>query len=1116
MRSLALAALALAGALLSADEGFPEARNLRFERLSLEQGLSQSHVNCILQDRHGFLWLGTQDGLNRYDGYRFRVFKHDAREPGSLANNTVWAVFEDRDGVLWVGTDGGGLDRWDPSREAFVHYQHDPANAKSLSGNRVRAVLETKDGALWVGTDGAGLSRLDRRNGEFTRYRARADDPRGLSSDRVRFLMEDRDGALWIATDGGGLSRLDSARVNFTTYRNNPKDPGSLSADRVRHVYQDRDGVLWVGTYQAGLNRFEGGGRFTRMRKGPDSGSLANDRVRAVLQDRAGVLWIGTDGGLSEWRPESQRFVNHGHRDTDRTSLSDDRVLSLYQDRGGVLWVGTQGGGLNRWNTATGSFALVRSDAASSSSLTSNRVSAFASTPDDTLWVGTSAGLSRLDRRTGAVQSFHNDPKDAKSLSDDRVMSLLLDRSGRLWVGTYEGGLNQLDPATGRFRRFLPDPKDAATLSGPGISSMLEDREGRMWLGVFRGGLDRFDPASGKALHYRSAPDDPTSLSSDSVTALAQDRAGMIWVGTDGGGINRFDPASGKTTRFQNEPGNQSSLSSDAVFVVHEDRRGDLWVGTQGGGLNRWRANDRAAGRPIFARYTERDGLSNDTVYGILEEDSGNLWLSTNRGLSRLDPETGSFRNFDASHGLQSDEFNFGAYHQAASGEMYFGGIDGFNSFLPSRVSRNDNVPPVVLTSIQKLNREVRLGQDLADVRELTLDHRDYVVSFEFAALDYAAPERNRYAYKLEGLDHDWVAAGSARRASYTNLQPGHYVFRVKGSNGDGVWNEDGVALKLTVEPPPWRSVWAYAAYALLALGGLLLYGRSQEKRRYREIEYSHRLEQQVQDRTAELAQRNDELQLLNRKLEDASLTDSLTGLSNRRFLMAQMPQDVAVVERYYRRLDPKASPPLPGNRPDFALMMIDLDGLKGVNDTYGHAAGDRVLMTIREILERACRKSDTLVRWGGDEFLVVARYVEPEVVEALAERIRRAVEEHAFDLGQGRPVHLGCSIGFALYPFLTATPNLLTWEQVGSIADRALYAAKSSGRNTWVGILATANTPTEDVVHLVSHRPATLVREGSIEVRSSLADPNALVWERHVVPRESEPLVVGSQRRPA
>jgi diguanylate cyclase (GGDEF)-like protein len=1101
--------LVLGGLVLLATTGRAEPRNLRFERLSLEHGLSQSHVNCILQDRHGFLWLGTQDGLNRYDGYTFRVFKHDYRDEGSLANNTVWALFEDTDGVLWVGTDGGGLDRWDPSHERFVHHRHDSSNPRSLAGDRVRAITETQDGSLWIGTDGAGLSRLDRRSGAFATFRSRGDDRRSLSSDRVRFLMEGRDGGLWIATDGGGLARLDSARVNFTTYRNDPADPESLSDDRVRYVHQDRDGVLWVGTYQAGVNRFEGGGRFTRFRQGAGPGSLANDRVRAILQDRSGVLWIGTDGGLSEWRPESQTFLNHRHRDADRTTLSVDRVLSLYQDRGGVFWVGTQGGGLNKWNTATGSFTLVRSDPASALSLPSNNVSSFASGAGGTLWVGTSSGLARLDRRMGVVRTLGHDPGNPKSLSDDRVMSLLLDRSDRLWVGTFEGGLNRLvDPASGAFVRYRHDPKDGASLSGSGIAALLEDRAGRLWVGVFRGGLNRLDPETGKVARYRSTPDDPATLSSDAVIALAEDRAGMIWVGTDNAGLNRFDPRTGTVTRYRSNTEDPARLSSDVVFAIHEDRHGDLWVGTQGGGLNRWKARDRAEGRVAFTRYTEREGLANDTVYGILEEDSGDLWLSTNRGLSRLDPETGSFRNFDSSHGLQSDEFNFGAYHLSRSGEMLFGGIDGFNSFVPGRVLRNDYVPPVVLTSIQKLNRELQPGQDLAEVREVRLDHRDYVVTFEYAALDYSAPERNRYAYKLEGLDHDWVAAGSVRRATYTNLRPGRYVFRVRGSNGDGVWNEEGVGLSVTVAPPLWRSAWAYAGYALLGFAVVRAYVRRQERKRLRELEYSQRLEQEVKDRTAELAQRNGELQLLNRRLEGASLTDSLTGLSNRRFLMAQMPQDVAVVERYYRRLDPRSNPPLPGNRPDFALMMIDLDGLKGVNDTYGHAAGDQILMELRGILERACRKSDTLVRWGGDEFLVVARYVEPDVVEALAERIRRAVEEHPFDPGQGRPVHLGCSIGFAIYPFLPAAPGLVTWEQVGTIADRALYAAKSSGRNTWVGILGTPRTPTEDVVHLINHRPAVLARDGSIEVRSSAADPSAIVWERRIVTRESEPLV--------
>jgi len=1104
---LRLAALvALAGGLASFAEAQNPPQNLRFQHLSLEQGLSQSHVNAILQDRHGFLWLATQDGLNRYDGYRFRVFKHDAQDPASLSDNTVWALFEDRQGTLWVATDGGGLDQWNAATESFVHFRHDPKDAKSLSNNRVRAITETHDGALWVGTDG-GLNRLDRATGSFTRYRALPAGAGHLASERVRFLTEDRDGALWVATDGGGLARLDDTRVNFTVYRHDPENPHSLSDDRVRHVFQDREGTIWAGTYEGGLNRMDGGGRFTHFRKGDGPTNLASDRVRAILQDKAGVLWIGTDGGLAAFRPETGSFVRHRHSSTDRTSLSNDRILSLYQDRGGVMWVGTQGGGLNRWNTVTSAFNLIRADPTGRPSLSNNGVTSFASEGEGVLWVGTFGGLNRIDRRTGAVRSFVHDANDPGSLGDDRVMSLLVDRED-VWVGTYESGLHRFDPKAGRFTRYQPDEADEQTLSGRGISALLPDDDGRLWVGVFRGGLNRFDPATGKATRYRHAEEDPATLSSDSVIALSRDASGALWVGTDGGGLNRFDPATGKVTRYGGSTEKGEGLGKATVFAVHEDKRGDLWVGTQGLGLFRWAAADRAVPRSAFKRYGERDGLANDTVYGILEDDTGDLWLSTNRGLSKLDPQSGRFRNFDSTHGLQSDEFNFGAYHRAVTGEMFFGGIDGVTSFLPDRVRRNENVPPVVLTKVSKVNRELRFERDLADVRSVVLSPQDYVISFEFAALDYAAPERNRYAYKLEGLDHDWIDAGTERRATYTNLAPGRYVFKVRGSNGDGVWNEEGLAVQVEVEPPVWRSLWAYLAYAGLAACAYWLLARIQQRRRRREAEYSQRLEQQVQDRTAELFQRNEDLVRLNKRLEDASLTDSLTGLSNRRFLMAQMPQDVAVVERFYRKLDPSSPPPLPGNRPDFALMMIDLDGLKGINDTYGHAAGDKALVEIREILERACRKSDTIVRWGGDEFLVVARYVEPEVVETLAERIRRAVEEHPFDLGLGRPVHLGCSIGFALYPFVPAAPNLVTWEQVGTIADRALYAAKSSGRNAWVGLLSNDRTPLEDTVHLVNQRPTRLIRESAIDVRSSLPDVKSVVWERQIAPRSSDPLV--------
>ena len=1068
--------------------------NVRFDRLSTEEGLSQTLVYTILQDRRGFLWIATQEGLNRFDGYRFTVFKHDRDDPTTLSNNAVWALAEDPDGSLWAGTDGGGLNQLQPSQGTFTAFRHNPADPKSLANDRVRALLRTREGVLWAGTDGGGVSRLERETGTFVHFRHDAGNPNSLSSDRVRSLFEDRDGAIWIATDGGGLNRFDPVTGRVQRFRHDSADPNSIGHDRVRSVFQDRDGAIWVATYEAGLSRFERG-RFEHFRHDPaNPDSLSGNRVRVLMQDRAGTLWIGTDGGLDQWQPEARRFVHLRHDPTNRHSLDDDRVTALFQDKGGVLWVGTQGG-LNKWHMATRAFELHRVRPSAASSLSSNAVNAIVTEGPNVVWIGTHAGLNRLDRRTGQFTQYKHDPKNPRSLSDHRVMSLLVDRSGRLWAGTYENGLNLLDRERGTFTRYRHDPNDATSLGGNGITSILEGRHGALWVGVYRGGLNRFEPATGRATRFRHDPKDPTSLAHDAVISLHEDARGGLWVGTDRAGLDYFDAATGRFTHHRHDPKNPASLGSDTVFAIHEDRRGTLWIGTQGGGLSRWEAADRKAGRAVFRHYGERDGLPSMSVYGILEDYGGDLWLSTMRGVARLDPIKGTFRNFDTRDGLASHDFNFGAYHRAPSGEMFFGSNAGFNAFHPERILRNTHVPPVVLTSLAKLNRE----EKITDVQDIRLTHKDYVVSFEFAALDFATSDRNRYAYRLEGLDRDWVQSGTERRATYTNLAPGHYVFRVKASNGDGVWNEDGLAVRVRVLPPPWRTWWAYGLYALLIVAALGAYARAQARKLKREAEYSRRLEEEVRVRTSELKQRNVELQHANRKLEDASLCDSLTGLNNRRFLMTQVQQDVAVVERYYRKIalgvDVGAE-----DRPDFALMMIDLDGLKGLNDYHGHAAGDQALVQMRDILERACRKSDTIVRWGGDEFLVLARYVDGDMTAALAERIRRAVEEHSFEVGGPAKVHLRCSIGWALYPLMPVAPRLVTWEQVGTIADRALYAAKSSGRNAWVGLLSTLTTPIDDTVHLITHRPRILVQEGALEVRSSLGGPDAIVWDRNAV----------------
>jgi diguanylate cyclase (GGDEF)-like protein len=1074
-RRLPRIGLAPAALLLGAVSLEAQSRPMAFERISLEQGLSQASVLCAFQDSRGYVWLGTEDGLNRYDGVEFKTYKYDAADPGSLPNNMVWAIVEDAKGALWVATEGGGLARWERARDRFVRIGGLSGPAPGLS-RRLRALLLAPDGALWIGSKDAGLTRLDLASLRTVHYAKDASDPGSLSHDGVHALAYDRSGRLWVGTDGG-LNRLDPATGRFERYVHDAARPESLSDDRVRSIVEDRDGRLWVGTL-AGLNRREPGGGFRRYRHDPaDAGSLSHDRVRAVLEDAAGRLWIGTDGGLDLLDREQSSFLHYRHDAADQASLGDDNVMSLYQDRGKLLWVGTRSAGVHKWNPATWSFGHRTRLASDAGGLREKTVTSFAEDRSGRVWIGTfGGGLHRMDRLTGAIEPYL--PRPPLSLSQ-RVMALATDQRGMLWVGTMDAGLVRLDPATGASAAFRHDPRDPRSLGAAGVMSLAVDGGGQVWVGTYGGGLNRFDPATGGFARYRHDPADPKSLSADIVTSVAEDPSGGLWLGTDGGGLNLLDRRRGEFVHFKHDPARPGSLGSDTIFSLYQDPSGRLWIGTRGAGLAVLEGGPVASAR--FRHFTQRDGLANDVVYGIQPDGDGQLWLSTNNGLSRFDPSTGSFRNYDASHGLQSNEFNFGAHYRGGSGELFFGGVNGFNAFFPQRLARNDHVPPVVLTAFLKFNRPVATAAPLWQLPGVELGHRDDVVTFEFAALDFAAPRRNRYAYRLEGFDQDWIDLGNLRRVTYTNLPPGSYRFRVRAANNDGVWNQDGLSLPVRVESPPWRRWWAYLGYVLMVGGGLAGFVRAQQRRLEREEEYSRRLEAEVEQRTLELASRNAELEQANQKLVEASLTDSLTGLRNRRFLFECVSKDADLVRRRYLALKQGS----PARTFDLSFLMIDLDFFKEINDTCGHAAGDAVLRGVRAVLERSCRSSDVLIRWGGDEFLLVGRDNDAEQVGALAERIRSEIEATAFEVGNGRVAHTTCSIGYACYPFVRGEPDLYQWEDVLGLADAALYAAKGT-RNAWVGFLSTQRPPRPDQWRAARVDPKRLIEEGALRAVSS------------------------------
>ncbi len=856
-----------------APQPFPD-QPLRFERISLEQGLSQSTVNCILQDRYGFMWFGTQDGLNRYDGYNFTIYRHRAGDADSLSANYIWSLAEDQDGGLWIATDGGGLDRFDRNTGKFIHYQAG-STSDSLTTNFIRVVYPDREGTLWVGTNGGGLHKFDRVTGRFTRYQQSGPD--SLSSNFIRAIYEDQAGALWIGTDGGGLDRFDRSTGRFTHYQHEPGNPNSLGNDAVTTVLEDQSGRLWIGTAGSGLDQFDRAtGRFTHYRYNPnDPHSLSQNVVQTIYEDRAGSLWVSTfGGGLNRFDRDREQFIRYQNDPSDPHSLSDNSILSLYEDRGGILWIGTSASGLATADRSAAAFALYQVRPNDANSLSQNSVWTIYQDQQGLLWIGTSGGgLDRLDRSTGQFTHYRHDPADPNSLSNNVIRVIREDHEGMLWLGMNGGQVDRFDRATGRFSHYPITPGDSARPLQGFILSIYEDRDGTLWIGTSGAGPQRLDRQAGRFVPYQSEWCD-LCLSTSYVKALYEDQAGSLWVGTGGEGLVQLDQTAKRIVRYRANPADPQSLSHDIVQSILQDRSGVLWVGTWGG-LNRF-----DAATETFTQFTQQDGLPNDLVYGILEDEQGYLWLSTNAGLTRFDPRANTFENYDASDGLQSNEFNAGAFFQSVDGELFFGGIDGFNSFYPDQIKRdNPYLPPVILTALTQNGNPVTHDLAAENLRAITFQWPNNSFEFEFAALSFAQPEKNQYAYQLDGFDQAWNASGTQRFGRYTNLPGGTYTLRLKASNKDGVWNEQGAALTITIVPPFWETWWFRGAIGLLVIGGLI----GGYRLRVKSIETQRReLQAQVAQRTAELQQEIEQRLRAEEALRQSELDKAVTAERSR------------------------------------------------------------------------------------------------------------------------------------------------------------------------------------------------------------------------------------------
>jgi two-component system sensor histidine kinase ChiS len=863
---------------------------LVFSHLTVNEGLSQGSVNCILQDSKGFMWFGTQDGLNRFDGYEFTVFRHDPADSTTISDNFIRAIAEDTSGTVWIRTVGKPdiLDRYDRQTETFRAYVRDSVKLRGARANSVKAEYDDPSGVQWRGTLGGGVTRFDPRTGTKTAYKHDTADPKSLIDNRVYCIYGDRTGTIWFGTLGG-LERFDPRTGGFVHYMHDEANPRSVSDNWVWPIMEDRSGVLWVGTYRGGLNRF----------------------------DR-----------------ETETFIHYRHDDADPRSLSGDQLLSLYQDRSGVIWVGMNNRGVDRFHPDLGAFAHFANDPRNPKSLIDNNILSMFVDRSGMAWIGTRQGVERFDRKRETFTHFQHDPSNPRSISDNQAQCFIQDNTGALWVGMVMSGLDRYDSRTGVFSHYRHDPSNPRSLSENKVYSLAEDRDGNIWAGTYSNGLNRLDPKTGLSTIYLHNDTIPNSLAAQTIFALCVDRDGVLWVGTFGGGLDRLERASGTFTHYRHDEFNPGSLSDDLVACLYEDHAGTLWVGTTAG-LNRL---DKSTG--TFKRYTLKNGLPNEVIFGILEDNHANLWLSTNKGISRFDPQHETFRNYDYNDGLQGDEFNQSAYaRDDRTGELYFGGSNGFNVFHPDRVKQNLYVPPVVFSSFSRYNTDDKEGKPIQEKgidsrSEITLSYKDNVANIEFAALNFYNSNKNQYAYRLEGYSDNWIQLGNERRATFTNLDGGDYVLRVKGSNNEGVWNEEGASLRLRVTPPWWKTRWAYGSYFVLVLTFFYTVRRFEINRR------------EQKTRIREAALREKAIVAEKRALEAENERQTKELEDARRLQLSMLPKELPRVPGYDIAVFMKTATEVGGDYYDFSAGQ---DGVLNVafGDATGHGMQAGTIVTL-------------------------------------------------------------------------------------------------------------------------------------------------------------------------
>ena len=849
--------------LIGSRIGFTQ--NIQFGKITVEDGLSNSYVNCLMKDKTGFIWFGTDDGLNRYDGYDIKVYRSNPDDSTSISNNTIWSLSEDHFGYLWIGTKGGKLNRYDPFLDRFEHWDLDSNGTSELT---ISYIFEDNNDFIWIGTYRNGLYRFNKSQNKIDHWKNNSDNTEVLSDNFITSILEDDYKNIWVATYAG-LDKYnpDNSEKPFTQFYNYSKNTDTLSNNPIWYLSKSsfyKNSIL-IGNLN-GLTKFNPLNEEFSQVTLPESFNLQFGRsVSSIVEeDRASekILWAGTYGGLVRnnlTTGEMQRFIKNINKPS---GLLSNQITDLIIDNSGVIWIATENG-INIYSPKLSKFNFQSSQTSfpdGSSDLLNKNIRAITQGKNETLWFGTDEGLYGIKNINGS-SSFIDNP-ELKTLN---IWSLFSGNSGNLWIGTYGQGLKELDVKTNKVKSWNVQNPAFNALAFDYVMTILQDKHGMLWIGFWGGGLGRLNPLNSEVEYWRNEVNNPQSLSYNDVWMLYQDRKGRIWIGTNGGGLDLFDEAKENTFyHWKADKKNESGLSSNSIYSICEsinrnssEEQTVLWIGTANG-LNKFTIKNDTVSSNFsdlnveITSYTVNDGLPDNAIESILEDENGNLWMGTSSGISFFNVDKNTFTNFNNADGLNGSPTNSNSAIITKAGIMLFGCTKGLNYFNPDKISQSSYSPPVRITDFQIFNQPLNLRsnsplkQSIIYTKEIILNYNQNDFSFEFTALDYNAPELNQYAYMLEGFDDEWIFSGTRRFVTYTNLDAGEYIFRVKATNSDGVWNKTDTYLSIIINPPFWATWWAYSIYILLFIAGLYILRATEMKRRRKKEEERLRREREA------------------------------------------------------------------------------------------------------------------------------------------------------------------------------------------------------------------------------------------------------------------------------